>query len=215
MQYKNIEIKWGGNSGFFINASGVHIFIDPFRLSDTSKKADLILITHGHYDHCSIEDIKKIVKFGTKIIGPSEILSKVSRFDGIDFEIGEVGKKIDFNGIGIECVASYNINKHFHPGEEGYLGYVLDLFGIKVYHAGDSDFIPEMIKINADVALLPVGGKFTMTAEEALKAVDILRPKFAIPMHWGSVSGTLADAERFVNGCREIGVDANILEKEI
>ncbi|MBS3079816.1 MBL fold metallo-hydrolase [Candidatus Pacearchaeota archaeon] len=215
MLYKNVEIQGGRNSGFLINASGIKIYIDPFQING-NEKADLILITHGHYDHFSIEDIKKIIKIGTKIIGPAELLSQVRRLrDRIDFEIGEVGKKIEFNGIGIECVASYNINKHFHPKEEGYLGYVMDLFGVKVYHAGDSDFIPEMINIVADIILLPVGGKFAMNSEEALKAVDVIKPNFAIPMHWGSVAGTLADAERFVNGCRELGVDSRVLEKEI
>ncbi len=218
MEYKNLMIKWGGNAGFLIKASDIYVFIDPLNLNDESSvlKADIILITHGHYDHCSIEDIKKIIKSGTKIIGPAEILSQIRRVsDFVDFEIGEVGKKIKVDRIEVECIASYNLNKHFHPKEEGYLGYVLDLFGVKVYHSGDSDFIPEMLNVSADVVLLPVGGKFTMNSEEAVRAVDAIRPELAIPMHWGSVVGTKEDAMRFVNSCREMGVDSRILEKEI
>lgn len=215
MDYQGLIIKKGENSGVFIKNKEMNIYIDPFQLNLINEKADLILITHGHYDHCSVEDIKKIVKFGTKIIGPSEILSQISRFDGIDFEIAEIGKRIIFNGVEIDCVASYNVNKHFHPREEGYLGYVINFNGIKIYHAGDSDFIPEMIKINAEIILLPVGGKFTMNFEEALRAIEIMRPKISIPIHWGSVVGTFDDAQKFVNGCRNIGIDSKILDNEI
>jgi len=116
MEYKNLNIKYGGHDGFLFVYNGINIYIDPIKLNDFSEKADLILITHGHHDHLSVEDVKKIIKPGTNIIGPAEILSQTRQIkDGIDFEIAEPGKVIDFNGIQIVCVASYNTNKPFHP----------------------------------------------------------------------------------------------------
>lgn len=218
MQYKNLVIKWGGHSGFLFKYRGMNIFIDPFRLMDESSmyKADLILITHGHYDHCSIEDLKKIIKPGTKIIGPSEILSQIRQLgDLIDYEIGEPGKKIEFNDILIDCLASYNLEKHFHAKEENYLSYLINFEGITVYHTGDSDFINEMKELNPEVFLVPIDSKFTMDIDEALRATKTLSPRLAIPMHWGSLSATREDAEKFVNGCRDLGIEASVLEKEI
>jgi L-ascorbate metabolism protein UlaG (beta-lactamase superfamily) len=217
MQYKNIEIKWGGHSGFLIKHNGMNIFIDPFKLNEESSmfKADLILITHGHWDHFSVEDIKRIIKNDTKFIGPSEILSQTRQVkDGIDFEIAEPENKINFNEIIIEVVNAYNVNKPFHSKGDG-VGYVIDFSGVKVYHAGDTDVIPEMNNIKTDIALLPVSGKFTMTSDEAAKAAEIIHPDLAIPIHLGSHIGEKTDAERFVKLCKEKGINAKLIEKEI
>ena len=217
MQYKNIEIKWGGHSGFLIKSSGMNIYIDPLKLSEESSifKADLILITHGHWDHFSIEDIKKIIKKDTKFIGPSEILSQTRQVkDGIDFEVAEVGKNLEFNGIKIQVVDSYNTNKPFHSKGDC-VGYILDFDGIKIYHAGDTDFISEMNQIKADLAFLPISGKFTMNYLEAAKAAELIKPDLAIPIHWGNHIGTKEDAENFIHLCKEKGINAKILEKEV
>ncbi len=215
MRYKNIEIKWLGHSGFLLKGNGLNIYIDPFKLGSSEEKADIILITHGHYDHFSVEDLRKIIKPGTKFIGPADILSKTRPFGIVSFEIAEPGKKININGIDISCVSAYNINKSFHPKEEAWLGYIADIAGIRVYHAGDSDLIPEMKNIKADVALLPVSGKYVMTSEEAAKAAEIIKPDLAIPMHWGEIIGQKSDADNFVELCRERGINAVVLEKGV
>lgn len=214
MLYKNLKIKWLGHSGFLIQFNSMNIYIDPIKLINFNNKADIILITHGHHDHLSVEDIRQIIKHGTKIIGPAEVLSQTRQIkDGIDFEISEPGKVFDFNSIKINCVSAYNINKPFHSKGDG-VGYILELDEIIIYHAGDTDLISEMNNIKADIALLPVGGKFTMTADEAAHAAEIIKPNLAIPMHWGTLIGTLVDAERFVSLCEGKGIKARVMEKE-
>lgn len=213
MNYKNLEIKWLAHSSFLIKA-GINIYIDPFKIANAYEKADLILITHGHYDHCSVEDIKKILKTNTKIIGPSDILSQTRQIRDIDFEIAEPGKTLVFENVKIECIPAYNLNKSFHPKNEYWLGYILDINGVRVYHSGDTDLIPEMKNIKTNIALLPVGGKFTMNYEEAANAAEIIMPELAIPMHFGTIIGAESDAQNFVRLCTEKGINARILNKE-
>lgn len=214
MQYKNLNIKWLGHSGFLIKYNEMNIYIDPIKLSDFNEKADLILITHGHHDHLSVEDIRQIIKHGTKIIGPAEVLSQTRQVkDGLDFEVTEPNQNLEFNGISIDSVNAYNIDKPFHSKGDS-VGYILDFDKTTIYHAGDTDIIPEMNNIQTNIALLPVSGKFTMTADEAAKAAEIIRPDLAIPIHWGSLIGTKQDAERFVKLCNEKGIRAIVMEKE-
>lgn len=221
MKIGNVEIKWLGHSGFLIKNSKT-IYIDPYNIKDGLEKADLVLITHGHYDHCSFEDIKKIVKEGTKIFVTADAQSKVARFS-VPIGIGVVapGQKIDLGDVKIETVMAYNINKNFHPKEEEWVGYLIKIEDVVIYHAGDTDLIPEMNNLTGHnqpdkklVALLPVGGRYTMTAEEAAEAAKIIKPYLAIPMHFGSIVGSKDDAEEFVELCSEFRVKAEILSKE-
>jgi len=221
MKFGDIDLKWLGHAGFLIKNSKI-IYIDPYMIKEDMEKADIILITHGHYDHCSVEDIKKVVKEGTRIFVTADAQSKVTRFDvPVKIEIVEPGQEIDLGDIKISTVASYNIDKHFHPKEEQWVGYILKMNGIIVYHSGDSDVIPEMQKLTGFkqqdkkfIALLPVGGRFTMSAEEAAEAARIIKPSLAIPMHWGSIVGSEEDAKEFVELCKEEGIEAQIMEKE-
>ncbi len=223
MKIGDIELKWLGHSGFLIKNSKV-IYIDPYKISESSEKADLIFITHSHYDHCSIEDINKIVKEGTKIIIPADCQSKITRFDvPIKMEITEQYQEMDFfNGeIKVSVFPAYNIDKHFHPKEGEWLGYLIKMEDVLIYHAGDTDVIPEMQKLTGYkqqgkefIALLPVGGRFTMSAEEAVEAAKIIQPNLAIPMHYGSIVGTEKDAQEFKELCEENNIRVEILNKE-
>ncbi len=223
MRVEDVEIKWLGHAGFLIKNSKV-IYVDPYKIKEPSdsEKADFILITHSHHDHCSIEDITKIMKEGTRIILPADCQSKVARFDiPVHIEIAEPGKEFEFGDIKIFSIPSYNIDKSFHPKEESWVGYLVKMNNVLVYHAGDTDMIPEMQKLTGYkhigiqfVALLPVGGRFTMTAEEAADAAKILKPNIAIPMHYGSIIGDDEDAKEFCELCKENGINAEILEKE-
>jgi len=213
MQYKNLNIKWLGHSGFLINFNNLNIYIDPIKLSNSIEKADLILITHGHHDHFSIEDIKKIIKNNTKFIGPPEIISQTRFIGDVDFEVAEPGKDLKFNEISIKCIHAYNINKPFHSKGDS-VRYLIDFDGTKIYHSGDTDIIPEMNNIQTNIAFLPVSGKFTMTANEAAKAAEIINPDFAIPIHWGTLIGTKENAEEFVKLCKEKKINAMIMERE-
>jgi len=217
MKYKNIELKWLGHSGFLIQ-NGKTIYIDPFRISDDLPEADIILITHSHYDHCSIEDIRKIARDGTIIICTADSQSKFRHIDlKLDLKLLEIGGKIEFDegNLKIWAVPAYNINKTFHEKAEDWIGFILELGEINIYHAGDTDNIPEMKHIQEiDIALLPIGGTVTMNAGEAANAAITIKPKLAIPMHWGTIVGNKNDAEIFVRQCSASGIEAKILDKE-
>ncbi|MEK6844608.1 MAG: MBL fold metallo-hydrolase [Nanoarchaeota archaeon] len=222
MKIADTEIEFLGHCGFMIsNGNGKRIAIDPYNISDKAGKADLILITHSHYDHCSIKDITKLVKKGTIIITTPDGQSKITKIEGVDMQIMEVGNEMAFGHIKIEALPAYNIGKNFHPKGEGWVGYLIKINNLIIYHAGDSDKIPEMEKLtgygkhgNDFVALLPVSGTYVMSAEEAFEAASLMKCSFAIPMHYGSgVAGTIEDAKKFVSLCAEEGIRAEILEK--
>mgnify|MGYP001565594308 CR=1 FL=1 len=221
MKINGIELKWLGHAGFLLKNSRV-IYIDPYNIRDGLEKADIILITHSHYDHCSFADLDKIVQEGTRIIAPVDCQSTIAKFKIlVKIEIIEPGQELEIGEIKISTLPSYNINKHFHPKTEPWVGYVVKMNDVIIYHSGDTDLIPEMQKLTGYkqqgkefVALLPVGGRFTMNPEEAAEAAEIIKPSLAIPMHWGSIVGTEEDAKEFVELCQEQGIRAEILEKE-
>ncbi|MFH0997099.1 MAG: MBL fold metallo-hydrolase [Pseudomonadota bacterium] len=192
------NIHWLGHDSFRIDGDNMVIYIDPYKIAD-GPKADLILITHDHKDHASPEDVAKIQHGETTIVAPSAAAAK---FQG-RIQTVKPGDKLDIKGISIEAVPAYNINKFrspgvpFHPRESGYVGYVVTVKGIRIYHAGDTDAIPEMKSVHCDVALLPVSGIYVMTAEEAATAAAMIHTRIAIPMHVGKGIGSLEDAERF------------------
>ncbi|MEM4230300.1 MAG: MBL fold metallo-hydrolase [Candidatus Pacearchaeota archaeon] len=213
MNYKNLVIEWLGHAGFLIKTDKI-IYIDPFQISN-GEKADIIFITHDHYDHCSLQDIEKIVKDGTIIVCPSDCQSKITKLkQEIDIQVLNPGNAAAIKGIKVRAFPAYNVDKEFHKKEDDWNSYVMEINSVKIYHAGDTDLIPEMKTLGEiDIALLPVGGKFTMDAEEASKAAEVIKPKLAIPMHYASIIGTKQDAEKFVQLCQANGIKAGILEK--
>jgi|SRR3989344_6715059 len=224
MEIKDINLDFLGHSGFLISCkSGAEkkIAIDPYNISDKVPKVDLILITHSHYDHCSIKDILKIVKPGTCIVIPADAQSKITRIENVEMQVVEPGESLEFGNIKIEALPAYNVDKDFHSKKEGWLGYLIKLPGVIVYHAGDSDKIPEMTNLtgygkhgNEFVALLPVSGKFVMDAEQAAEVASLISPDLVIPCHYGAgVAGTLEDAKTFVKMCEELGLRTRILDK--
>ena len=170
------------------------IYIDPYHIEKNYNDADMIFITHDHYDHYSEEDIDKVRKNNTIFIVPENLLNKLIK-KGINDDPGDA-ENID--GIKVEAIHSYNIDKPFHPKENNWLGYVIEIDGVRYYIAGDTDITEENKKIKCDVAFVPVGGTYTMNFSEAAQLINIIKPKIAVPIHYGSVVGTKQDATDFV-----------------
>ena len=173
---------------------GIIIYIDPFRINEEKHDADLILITHDHYDHYSPEDINKIIKEDTIIIAPKTV-KELKNKENIIFV--EPNKTYNIKGYKIVTIPAYNINKHFHPKENNWVGYIIEMEDLKYYIAGDTDITPENKQVECDVALIPIGGTYTMDYKEASELINIIRPKIAIPTHYGSIVGDITDGEKF------------------
>jgi L-ascorbate metabolism protein UlaG (beta-lactamase superfamily) len=186
------NIVWLGHDAFKITAPKI-IYFDPFELAGAHEPADIICISHDHYDHCSPQDVAKIQGEATVIVAAENCKGKLEG----DVRLVKAGDTISIDEVSIQVVPAYNVNKQFHPREAGGVGYVLTVADTKIYHAGDSDPIPEMEGLEVDIAMLPVSGVYVATAEEAVKAAEMLKPKVVIPMHYGSIVGSRADAERF------------------
>lgn len=222
MEIGGVKIAYLGHSGFIIH-NGKRIAIDPYNISDAAavEKVDLVLITHSHYDHCSIKDIQKLAKKGTIVVVPADSQSKITRIENVEMQIIEVGDELEFGDVKVVAVPAYNVDKEFHPKSEGWMGYIVKMGNVVVYHAGDSDKIPEMSKLsgygkdgNKFVAMLPVSGTYTMTADEAAEVASLISPTVAIPIHYGAgVAGTVEDAQRFVKLCMQSGLKAEVLDK--
>jgi len=207
-------IHWLGHASFRIDGAQV-IYIDPWKLKQP-KPADLILVTHAHFDHLSPEDIAKISQPGTVVVCPASCADAVSG----DVRVIAPGESLRVGDVLVEAVPSYNVDKPNHPKAAGNVGYIVEVVGDvaqprgqRIYHAGDTDLIPEMSQVRCDVALLPVGGTYTMNAEEAAQAVARIKPKAVVPMHWGDVVGSKRDVERFKRGVPE-GVEVVVPRAE-
>ena len=176
------------------------IYIDPFKIDKSYNDADIILITHDHYDHYSEVDIDKVRKKDTEIVIPESLLQQVIRM-GFDKDLiitVEPNEEETIQGIKIETVHAYNINKNFHPKENKWVGYIIELDGIKYYIAGDTDITDENRKVKCDVAFVPVGGTYTMDYKEAANFVNEIKPKIAVPIHYGCIVGSKQNAIDFV-----------------
>lgn len=201
------KIKWLGHDGFRMDAEKT-IYVDPYAISG-GPLADLILISHEHFDHCSPGDVAKIQGPCTVILTEPASAAKLSG----DVRVMKPGDRVTIDGVSVEAVPSYNTDKAFHPKENAWLGFIVEVEGVRVYHTGDSDFISEMKGMDVDIALLPVSGTYVMTAEEAVKAALAIRPKLAVPMHYGAIVGDARDARRFQQQLAG-KVEVMILKKE-
>ncbi len=214
-EYGGVKLTWLGHDGFRVQ-DGKVIYLDPFKI-EGGPKADIVLVSHEHYDHCNLGDLKKVVTPETIIVAHSQSKSELSKLKVKEIKIVKPGDKIEVGGVTIEAVPAYNTSKFrepgkvFHPKEDGKVGYVLTMNGVRIYHTGDTDHIPEMKNIRTDIALLPVSGTYVMTAKEAAEAAADINPKVAIPMHYGAIVGSASDAEVFKG---LVKCEVQILKKE-
>ncbi|MCK5146480.1 MBL fold metallo-hydrolase [bacterium] len=199
------NVRWLGHSGILVCGS-TSVAVDPYDVR-RPEPVDIILLTHDHYDHCSPQDIKAMLKPGGLVVLPH----------GVDADLDcpvkhlRIGDVTTIAGVEISVEPAYNIDKPYHPKSKGYAGYVFIVDGTSYYHAGDTDFIPEMNSIAADVAFLPVSGTYTMDAREAAAAANRMAVKIAVPVHWGSIVGIEKDAKIFKRLCR---CQVSILKQE-
>lgn len=209
------NLSWLGHAGFRITTSRRTIYIDPYRLGESPPPADVVLITHDHFDHFSPEDLRKVGKRGTIVVAPHTVAEQLKG----SVSSVKPGEALELDGVDVRAIAAYNTNKldsegkPFHGRERGWVGYVINTGGFSIYHSGDTDVIPEMDQAaGVDVALLPISGTYVMTPTEAAEAARRIDPGVAVPMHWGSLIGLRADAEEFA---RLAPVEVRILESEL
>ena len=200
------RVHWLGHASFRIDGPPA-IYIDPWQLAGQLPPADLILVTHDHHDHCSPDDISRIRQPGTVIVASQAAAKKL----GKGVQAVKPGDHLTVAGVTVEAVPAYNTTKAFHPKAAGYVGYIVDVGGARIYHAGDTDPIPEMAGLSVDILLVPVSGTYVADAVQAAEIVRAVKPKIAVPMHIGAIVGSLADAEHFK---QLVDCEVVILKKE-
>lgn len=188
-----VSICWIGHASFRLSSADTVVYIDPWKLPDAPHDADVVFVSHSHYDHCSPEDIEKVSRESTSLVAPPETIEKLGAANAVT-----PGDSVTIQGVLVEAVASYNVNRAFHPRANNWVGAVFTLGGRRIYYAGDTDLIPEMNDLHdVDVALLPVGGTYTLDAAQAARACQTIGPARAVPYHWGDIVGGREDADAF------------------
>jgi len=188
-------LQWLGHASFRICHEQTVIYIDPWKIKDSPCDATIVLVSHSHFDHYSGDDIAKVSGKDTMLLASSDVVEKEGNGETI-----MPGMTIEVGGFRVTGVAAYNPAKQFHPKENNWVGFVIEVGSKRIYYAGDTDLIEEMKSLKEiDVALLPVGGTYTMNATEAAEATKYIKPKTAIPYHWGEIVGSRADAEKFAD----------------
>ena len=194
----SVEIRWLGHASFRIAGKGAVVYIDPWKLEDEPHDADVVLISHNHYDHCSPQDVARVCTEGTTIIAPADTADQFASAKAVS-----PGQSLTAADITVEAVAAYNVAKAFHPKANNWIGAVITIDGKRIYYAGDTDLTDEMGKLaDVDLALLPVGGTYTLNWQEAARACEKIDCKAAVPYHWGDIVGTAADAKAFIDAVK-------------
>lgn len=201
---ENIEVLCHSSIRF---NKGLIIYFDPFKINENYHDADIIFITHSHYDHYSEEGISKVIKDNTTIVVPKDLEDMVLQFGFAKEHIIVVSPNEEYSvlGINFKTIPAYNTNKNFHPKSNEWVGYIVNLDQTTYYIAGDTDITEENRQVKCDVAFVPIGGTYTMTYSEAAELINEIKPQIAVPIHYGLIVGNKEDANNF----------ANLVDKEI
>jgi len=211
--YFGVNVTWLCQSGFLLQFKEKNVYIDPYKAPEDAPTADLIIVTHEHYDHCDPTTIGRLVGPETRIVASHSCQRKLSMFSQLTSFV-HPGDYPSSKYFYLKTIAAYNPSKSFHPRGNG-MGVVIPINNRNFYHAGDTDFIPEMGWLkDIDVAFLPIGGKFTMDVEQAAKAANTIKPKVVIPMHYNSKDDIQADPEQMRAKLAE-GIKLEILEQAV
>ena len=173
------------------------LYFDPFRITDARKDADIIFITHPHFDHFSPADIARVCKPETVFIVPENMAAELKAAGITEPVLMKPGESKTISGIAVETVPAYNISKQFHPKQNGWLGYIVTVGGKRIYAAGDTDATKESAAVQCDIALIPIGGTYTMNPAEAAELVNRMQPQIVIPIHYGTIVGNPGDGAAF------------------
>ncbi len=188
-----VRLTWLGHASVKITSAATTIYIDPWKIDNPAQRADIILLTHDHHDHYSQADIKAVSNASTRVVAPMSAPLVTDRITP--------GNNMNIKDVSILAMPAYNLGKAFHPKTNGWVGYIVTVGGIKIYHTGDTDRIPEMKGLVVDAAFIPVGGTYTMDAKEAGDAIKDIKTVYAIPIHYGDIVGSRKDAEKFAGLC--------------
>lgn len=197
-----ITLQWLGHASFRIYYEDTVIYIDPWKIKDSPHDATLVLVSHSHYDHYSPDDVAKVSGPETKLLASVDVIANEKKGEAV-----KPGLMIELKGVRVTGVAAYNPDKQFHPKENNWIGFTIEIGSKLIYYAGDTDLTEYMKALkDIDIAILPVGGTYTMNAEQAVEAIGHIEPKLAIPYHWGDIVGSLNDADKFAEmaDCRVI-----------
>lgn len=221
--YNGINIHWLGHDSFLVETKYGNVYIDPYKLGKTDlPKADFIITSHEHFDHCHPESINIISTNKTILIGPKITLDKLKTEVNKKKEVRELnpGDQLKWDNLKIEAIPAYNTHRFrspgqpFHPKKSGHIGAILTIDDLRIYHAGDTDKIEEMQDLQVDIALLPVSGTYVMDVAECIEAAKLIQPKIVIPMHIGRGIGELGFASDLKEKLPEIQVEVLELEEE-
>ena len=208
MNVDNIEINTQSSIKIILNKI---IYFDPYKIVENKHDADIIFITHNHYDHMDIESINNIKNDSTIIVAPKSIEKDIRSIEFKDYIFLNPYEEINIEDINIKSIPAYNIEKTFHPRQNNWLGYIIEFNNVSYYVAGDTDKTKETENVKCDIALIPIGGTYTMDVKEASELVKTIKPKVVIPTHYGSIVGEINDGKRLKDILSDI--DVEVIEK--